>query len=276
MRKKALAGWFGVGLAVALLGSGAPAAAEPRAVLELFTSQGCSSCPPADAVFASFAKRSDVIALSFHVDYWDYLGWADTFASKDNSERQRSYAAIRGDRQVYTPQIVVNGRDHVMANDRQALERAIQPPSAVKTTADGGIAIDDPTRGGAVPDETGVRTFPVDVTATMTDRSISIAIGDGSASAIKQGTVWLVLYERRRTVPIRAGENRNRTITYHNVVRKMQRVAMWKGKALTLDLPALMLKKAEADGLAVLVQTEDGAGLPGAILGAAIAPAPGI
>src|SRR5512140_911562 len=97
-------------------------AAEPRAVLELFTSQGCSSCPPADAVFASYAGRDDVIALSFHVDYWDYLGWNDTFASRENTDRQRSYAATRGDRQVYTPQIVVNGRDHVVGSDRLALE----------------------------------------------------------------------------------------------------------------------------------------------------------
>ncbi|MFO1185511.1 MAG: DUF1223 domain-containing protein [Bauldia sp.] len=271
---RARGGWAltsGVALAIA----SATALAEPRAVLELFTSQGCSSCPAADAVLASYADRGDVVALAFHVDYWDYLGWTDTFGSRENTDRQRGYAATRGDRQVYTPQIVVNGREHVVGSDRQSIERAIQQKAPVRTGGEAQGAA-DPTRGGAVPDETTLRTFPVNVGATLTDKAISITVGDGAASTVKQGTVWLVLYQRQQAVPIRGGENRNRTITYSNVVRKMQRVAMWKGKALTIDLPLLMLKKAEADGFAVLVQTENESGLPGAIIGAAVAQSPGI
>ena len=265
-------------LGLVLSAAGMTASAEPRAVLELFTSQGCSSCPPADAVFAGYAGRDDVIALSFHVDYWDYLGWTDTFASRENTDRQRSYAATRGDRQVYTPQIVVNGREHVVGSDRMALERAILQQRVPKTLLNGGsgTAIPDQTAGNAVPDDNTKRTFPVNVGVVLNDKAISIAVGDGSASTVKMGTVWLVLYDRVQTVPIKGGENRNKTISYYNVVRKMQRVAIWKGKPLALDLPLLMLKKANADGFAVLVQTENDAGLPGAILGAAMATSPGI
>jgi hypothetical protein len=108
----------------ALLAAG-PAAAETRAVIELFTSQGCSSCPPADALLAEYADRDDVLALSFNVDYWDMLGWKDTLASHDNTERQRNYALARGDGQVYTPQAVIDGRTHVVGSNRDAIEAAL-------------------------------------------------------------------------------------------------------------------------------------------------------
>src|SRR4249919_2286908 len=100
----------------------APASAEPRAVVELFTSQGCSSCPAADKLLGELAGDSSLIALSIPIDYWDYLGWKDTLASAGHSARQRAYARMRGDRQVYTPQIVVNGATHVLGSDRAAVE----------------------------------------------------------------------------------------------------------------------------------------------------------
>ncbi len=101
------------------------AAAGPRALLELFTSQGCSSCPPADKLLGEFAAQSSIVALSLPIDMWDYLGWKDTLALPGHSIRQRAYARLRGDRQVYTPQMVVNGVSHVVGSDRAAIERAI-------------------------------------------------------------------------------------------------------------------------------------------------------
>ena len=99
--------------------------AEPKALLELFTSQGCSSCPPADKLLGEFADDPSLVALSVPIDYWDYLGWKDTLASPAHSARQRAYARVRGDRQVYTPQIVVNGAMHVLGSDRAAIEHTI-------------------------------------------------------------------------------------------------------------------------------------------------------
>src|SRR5581483_2423185 len=103
-----------------------PAAADPRAVVELFTSQGCSSCPPADKVIGELAKDPSVIALSMPIDYWDYLGWKDTLADSRFSARQKAYSLMRGDRDVYTPQAVVNGEAHVLGSDRSEIERAIE------------------------------------------------------------------------------------------------------------------------------------------------------
>src|ERR1700733_16192445 len=100
-------------------------AAEPRAVIELFTSQGCSSCPPADKVIGELAKDPSVIALSMPIDYWDYLGWKDTLADARFSARQKAYSQMRGDREVYTPQVVINGQAHVIGSDRAGIESAI-------------------------------------------------------------------------------------------------------------------------------------------------------
>src|SRR5579862_784682 len=102
-----------------------PAHADPRAVVELFTSQGCSSCPPADKVIGELAKDPSVIALSMPIDYWDYLGWKDTLADARFSARQKAYSLMRGDRDVYTPQVVVNGSTHVVGSDRAGIEQAI-------------------------------------------------------------------------------------------------------------------------------------------------------
>src|SRR5690348_12190804 len=101
------------------------AAAEPRAVIELFTSQGCSSCPPADKLLGELAHDRSLIALSLPVDYWDYLGWKDTLALRGHGIRQRGYAETRGDRAVYTPQVVVNGVVHALGSDKDAIEKAI-------------------------------------------------------------------------------------------------------------------------------------------------------
>ena len=102
-----------------------PAHADPRAVVELFTSQGCSSCPPADKIIGELSNDPSIIALSMPIDYWDYLGWKDTLADSRFSARQRAYSRMRGDREVYTPQVVVNGSAHVIGSDRAGIESAI-------------------------------------------------------------------------------------------------------------------------------------------------------
>src|SRR6478752_543484 len=115
-----------IAIAAALLCGATPVLAEPRAVIELFTSQGCSSCPPADKLAAEYARDPSVIMLSLAVDYWDYLGWKDTLAIAGHTSRQRAYARARGDRQVYTPQVVVDGAVHVLGSDKSAIEQAIR------------------------------------------------------------------------------------------------------------------------------------------------------
>src|SRR5437667_1382703 len=113
-------------LAIAVSTGFVSAQAEPRAVIELFTSQGCSSCPPADKLIAEYSRDPSVIALSLAVDYWDYLGWKDTLALSGHSNRQRAYAKARGDREVYTPQVVVDGAVHALGNDKAAIEKAMR------------------------------------------------------------------------------------------------------------------------------------------------------
>ncbi len=232
-------GWTISG-AVALMLAAGPGASEPKAVLELFTSQGCSSCPPADKLINEYAKRDDVLALSFNVDYWDYLGWKDTLGSPENSDRQRAYAAARGDRQVYTPQIVVNGDEHVVGSNRRAVESAMQ-------------------RDGALP---------VSIMLEEKDDAISVKVKDNGTN-IDHASLWLALFQKEVTVPIGRGENTGRTITYSNVVKKLRPIAMWNGDEMSVDLPKSEMAKAKAKNCAVILQAETKSGLPGRILGAA-------
>ena len=233
------------GLVAGGLIAAAPAAAAEttRAVLELFTSQGCSSCPPADKLFGDYSARGDVLALSYPVDYWDYLGWKDTLASHDNSDRQRAYAAARGDRQVYTPQIVVDGREHVVGSNRDAIEAALKRQSP-----------------------TGL---PVAMTVADTADSTKVDVGAAPPGTAMQGTIWYVMYDSAVVVPIGRGENSGRTVTYHNVVRRLRPIAMWKGEKMSVDLPKSEMMQAKADHCAVFLQSESSGGLPGAMLGAA-------
>ncbi|HXG78463.1 MAG TPA: DUF1223 domain-containing protein, partial [Methyloceanibacter sp.] len=191
-----------LGLALlAVFGAAAPGAksAESRlAVIELFTSQGCSSCPPADALLAELGKRPDLITLSFSVDYWNYLGWRDTLSSPANSERQRDYARRRGDGQVYTPQAVIDGVRHVNGSNEAAIEMA------VRTAAE----------------ELGAAKVPVSMHAE--DSTLVIEIGAApEGSGKREATVWLAVAKDKETVAITRGENRGRTITYTHPVREL-------------------------------------------------------
>src|ERR1700757_2239055 len=129
-----------------------PAHADPRAVVELFTSQGCSSCPPADRILGELAKDPDVIALSMPIDYWDYLGWKDTLADARFSARQKAYSRMRGDRDVYTPQAIVNGSAQVIGSDRVSIEQAIRDT-----------------------EHNGVMSVPVSMTLTGKEINVSVA-----------------------------------------------------------------------------------------------------
>ena len=223
----------------------AGAGERPLGVVELFTSQGCSSCPPADRLMGRLATEKDLIALSFNVDYWDYLGWKDTLGSPDNSARQRAYAGRRGDGAVYTPQVVVNGRDHVQGSNEAAIRAALAGDAA----------------NGKAPD--------LDITMTADDVSVTVTVPDAATAGPLDATLWLVTYSQAATVAITRGENRGEKITYHNVVRSMRAIGMWKGKALTATLPRAELMKNGADGCAVILQ-DAGEGHLGPVLGAAI------
>jgi len=231
---------FGLCAAAFTMAAAAPALGGPKAILELFTSQGCSSCPPADRLLGEYADRDDVLVLSFNVDYWDYLGWKDTLASRDNSDRQRAYAAARDDRDVYTPQIVVNGRGHIVGSDKKAIDAEI-----AKSTG-----------------------LPVPIELSETDDAVTVHVGANPSA--EKATLWLVLYQRQVSVPVERGENTGKTLTYSNVVRKLRPIAMWNGEAMNVDLPKSEMEKVKTKRCAVLLQDENDAGQPGPILGAAM------
>jgi len=208
-----------------------PAFSANPTVVELFTSQGCSSCPPADAIMGKLKLRDDVIALTFPVDYWDYLGWKDTLASPAYSKRQRDYARARGDRQIYTPQMVLNGRVHVVGNREKSVE------TAIKTVAeDNSIKISMTDDGDAIR-----------VSASSDDISLSP----------EKATLWLVLFKGTETVKIGRGENRGNTVTYNNVVRQITPIGMWEGEPMTITLPKLQFLAAGYNGCVVLLQRDD-------------------
>src|SRR5579863_3357227 len=204
------------------------ARAEPRALLELFTSQGCSSCPAADKLLGEFANDPSLVALSVPIDYWDYLGWKDTLADPADSARQRAYAHARGDRQVYTPQMVVNGATHVVGSDHSAIERAI-----VQTDRNSAI-------------------MSVPVLLSLGGHSLEVKIEGGKEHAA--GEVWLCPLAKSVPVVIGRGENRGRTITYHNVVRHWLKLGDFSGADLSWSVPVPELVADESDEAVVLVQ----------------------
>jgi hypothetical protein len=231
--------------ALALFGQSAPGQAEPSGgpvLLELFTSQGCSSCPPADALLADYGNKPGVITLSFAVDYWNYLGWRDTLSSPENSERQRDYARSRGDGRVYTPQLVVDGITHVNGANEAAIEMAMRN---VKK-----------------------RLKDVQVPVTMRAEGDSLVINIGAApetSDLREGTVWLAIAKDKETVSIKRGENRGKTITYTHPVRELTPIGMWKGEKMTLRLPLKDLHAIGGDCLVAMLQVQN----TGPILGVA-------
>jgi len=218
--------------------------AEPRAVIELFTSQGCDSCPPADKLAGELAKDPTLITLSLAVDYWDYIGWKDTLALPGHGNRQRAYARMRGDRNVFTPQVVVNGAAQARGSDKADIDRAIAQ-----------------TKGQAT-----VLSIPVSL--KVADGKVTVQAPAGKTGTEK-GEVWLCPIIKSATVEITRGENRGHTFTYHNIVRRWVKLGEWNGAAATWSIPVKDVQSEGVDEVAVLVQSGTAAA-PGPVIAAAI------
>ena len=215
-----------------------PSNAEPvKGVVELFTSQSCSSCPPADKFFGELVEKDGVIGLAWHVDYWNYLDWKDTFSSSEATDRQYAYAKAFGTKQVYTPQFVLNGRKDVRAS---TLEAAFETPAA--------------SNG-----------LPVDISAAAGKDRLSVRAGAGSGEA----NLVIVQFVDEATVKVERGENSGRSLVNHYAVTGMHTVGMWSGKAMQVDLPLKEYMPEKGKGCIVLLQRTSADNVPGEIIGAA-------
>ncbi|MBC6407694.1 MAG: DUF1223 domain-containing protein [Rhodobacteraceae bacterium] len=196
----------------------------PPVLVELYTSQGCSSCPPVDAFLRDqLAQRDDVIALALHVDYWDYIGWKDSFASPAHRRRQQHYARRAGERTIYTPQMIIGGRDHVVGNRIEAIKRIIARQRQALTS----IQLEGSITAGTL--------------------YISLATAQPAAENL---TVQLVRYTPLKTVEIRRGENAGRTLSYANIVTSWDMLGEWDTRA-PLDM---MVPIEGSDAVVVIVQ----------------------
>lgn len=216
----------------------------PLGVVELFTSQGCSSCPPADALLAELAETDGFVALAYHVDYWDYLGWKDTLGSAQFTQRQYDYAKSLGNRMVYTPQAVLNGRSHVNGSNRRLVVGGLEQMTSQGSGLD------------------------VKINVTRTNGSIVIETG-ASSDGTGDAHLVLVYFESDRSVKIERGENRGKVIRYVNSVTGVQTAGMWHGEKTRFELPESEIAK-QGDGCAVLLQLVGPGGTPGPIIGATI------
>ncbi len=206
-------------------------------VVELFTSQGCSSCPPADNLLGELAKHPGVVALSMHVDYWDYIGWKDPYADPELTRRQREYARNLGLRYVYTPQMVVDGRFDVAGLRRSAVLDVIEKSARERKS--------------------------VEVRFDQERGTVVIPAGEAPTEG---ATVWLAAFDSAHETSIPRGENAGRTLKYHNVVRSMTRIGAWNGEAMEIPLDMAATDAAGRDGCAVIIQQ----GAQGPVLGAAM------
>jgi hypothetical protein len=241
MTSRTLVGFIG---AVLVIASGPSAKSEPRAVIELFTSQGCSSCPPADKLLSDLRNDSSLVTLTLPIDYWDYLGWKDTLALPGHAARQKAYSHMRGDREIYTPQVVVNGLIQALGSDRGEIEKAMA--QGRRTDA----------------------TLKVAIRVAIDGERITVTLPNGNGDDAS-GEVWLCPLSRSVAVGIGRGENRGRTITYTNVVRRWVKLGTWSGKSQTFTVPLDTVNAAGVDEVAILVQNGS-SDRPGAILGATL------
>lgn len=237
---------IGILTAAAASGLYGAAAEEPVAstttpspvVVELYTSQGCSSCLPANALLGELARRGDIVALSMHVDYWDYIGWKDPYATPEVTHRQRAYADAMGVKMVYTPQMVIDGRTEVVGSREDEVEALLE---AARANPKVPIAFRHDQSGYYV--ELPAGTNP------------------GPAPAV----VWLAVYDNQRKTNVESGENAGAQLTDFNVVREWRKLGTWNGEAATFSLELSEEMEASRAGCAVILQ----AGEVGPILGAA-------
>jgi hypothetical protein len=229
---------------------GFAAEASPvKTVVELFTSQGCSSCPPADRLLGELARDPDTLAMSFPVDYWDYIGWKDTLAEPTYAERQRAYAKTSGRGVVYTPQAIINGVADAVGSDRAQIEAAEARTRERPDVLSAPLSVSE--QGGA----------------------IVISIGAAPLAKMYNAGVYLIALASKRTVAVQRGENAGATLTYSNVVRGIAKVGEWSGSPTVLKASLDQAHINGADSYAVIVQ-EGGHGSPSAIIAAAKGPQP--
>jgi len=226
---------LGAGAGVSLVAGSARAAEPIDVVVELFSSQGCNSCPPADRLLGVLRDKPGVLALTFHVDYWDYLGWKDTLGGPDFSQRQYDYAKARGDMDVYTPQMVVNGAKQMVGSQRSEVFAVLEQSRTPK--------------------------WPVPVSIVDRGKELVVEAAAGSGEA----TLWVMPILDHVSVKIEKGEMAGREETYTNVVRRLVPAAMWTGAATKVSLPKESLMTPDATGCVALLQK----GKVGPILGAA-------
>ncbi len=231
--KTVLTSLFAAALLFAASNSHAGSADQP-ALVELFTSQGCSSCPPADEFLIELDARDDLIALSMHITYWDYIGWKDPFASAAVTDRQRAYGRLIGRGRIYTPEIIVNGVLDAVGSRKGAVNRAI---AEVQATTPARLAID------------------LSMTADGGMR-VSLPGGDFDGNA----TVWLARFDKEHVTEIERGENSGRTLRNINVVRELREIGQWSGMPLDIDLPMSALIGATGNDGCVIIVQKDGYG----------------
>lgn len=203
------------------LGVVAPQFARADTLVELYTSQGCSSCPPADELLGKVAQRPDVIALSLHVDYWDYLGWKDSFSQAAFTGRQRDYAQTAGSSMIYTPQLVIGGTDFVVGSKGMEVMESLMRHAEIAEPIEMGLARDG--------DQINIEAK---------------ALGPLPSEMV----VYLAQYTEQESVSIKRGENAGREITYHNVVKNWGRIGVWDGAeplalngSVALDMPVVVI-----------------------------------
>lgn len=212
-----------------------PAVADGPVVVELYTSQGCSSCPPADEMLHDLAARPDVIALALHVDYWDYIGWADIFADPAFTKRQQDYAHVAGESSIYTPQMVIGGQDHVIGAKPMEVMDHVQAQAA--------------------------RPSGAQISITRTGDRLVIT-GNSARAFSRDAMVQVVRFTPSQTVDIRRGENAGRQISYANIVTDWRNVGVWNGQG-ALDMSVTV----QGTSPVVVIVQEPG---PGAVIAAAI------
>ena len=215
-------------------------------VVELFTSQGCSDCPPADRLLAEIAQHRNVIALTLPITYWDMLGWKDTFATDENTQRQKAYARAMNHSGIYTPQMIIDGTEDVVGSQRDKVLAAIDH------------------RGEA--DEASAN---VPIAIATSDERIEIAIAGTPVHARGDVRIWLMQTRSQGRVDVEDGENRGRTLSYVNLVRRIKEVGRWTGGPMIIDLP-IALRDDDRDGLVVILQSRG----YGPIIGAAMVQSP--
>lgn len=216
-----------------------------RTVLELYTSQGCSSCPAADALLRQYAHRPDILALTLPVDYWDYLGWKDTLADRKFSDRQRAYAKSLGHGTIFTPQVIIDGRTDAVGSNRADIDKAVEQAERAAAKVQ----------------------VPIEIRPDSGFLIIKAAGHPQAASAEKPATLWLVTLSKHIEVPIQRGENRGRTGIYTNVVREIRSLGTWDGSPMTIRVADPKQEHPDVQGCAVLLQRHT----TGPILGAALA-----